>query len=147
MQPGTENHHYVVGCRHLDLCSSTYWRRRVWQFAGRYACTVIVLASYLRVVATVAQAQALGTITGTVMDPSGAGVPKAKVSATETEASFARSIVSDDSGHYALPSLRPTVYRRNYDGFRGGFLGASRGCGYANIDGSGRDPANCGVAD
>src|SRR5690348_11250836 len=95
---------------HFDFCSSTCLRRRVWQFAGRYAWAVIVLASCLGVAPTVAHAQALGTITGTVMDPSGAGVPKAKVTATETETSFARSIVSDDSGHYTLPSLRPTDY-------------------------------------
>ena len=57
-----------------------------------------------------AHAQALGAITGTVTDPSGAEVPNAKVTATETGTTFARSITTDASGHYTVPSLRPTGY-------------------------------------
>src|SRR5262249_49843223 len=55
-------------------------------------------------------AQALGAITGTVTDPSSATVPHAKITATETETGFVRSILSDDTGHYTVPSLRPTDY-------------------------------------
>jgi hypothetical protein len=87
---------------HLILGSNSCW----W----RFACAVIILAACLGAVKTTARAQALGAITGTVADPSGAAVPKAKVTATESETSFARSIASDDSGHYTLPSLRPTDY-------------------------------------
>src|ERR1044071_5077871 len=72
-------------------------------------CTTTLFAALAAFTGS-AHAQALGAITGTVTDPSGAGVPKAKVTATEVETSFARSITSDDSGHYTLPSLRPTAY-------------------------------------
>src|SRR5258708_3524704 len=72
---------------------------RVWQ-----------LAAVLFLAAPAARAQALGAITGTITDPSGAAVPRAKVTATESETSFARAITSDDTGHFTLPSLRPTEY-------------------------------------
>jgi hypothetical protein len=49
--------------------------------------------------AGIARAQALGAITGTVTDPSGAPVPSAKVTATETGTSFARVIAADGTGH------------------------------------------------
>ncbi len=55
-------------------------------------------------------AQGLGTITGTVSDPSGAAVANAKVTATETGTTFGRSITADAAGHYTVPSLRPTSY-------------------------------------
>src|SRR4029077_3021315 len=71
---------------------------------------MICLAVCVAAVSPRAHAQALGAITGTVTDPSGAAVPKAKVTATETETTFARSITGDDAGHYTVPSLRPTAY-------------------------------------
>jgi hypothetical protein len=49
-------------------------------------------------------------MTGSVTDPSAAAVPRARVTATETGTGFERSIATDDTGHYTLPSLRPTEY-------------------------------------
>ena len=43
-------------------------------------------------------------------DPSGAAVPRARVTATEIGTGFERSIATDDSGRYTVPSLRPTEY-------------------------------------
>src|SRR5512133_1037149 len=60
--------------------------------------------------AEIALAQALGTITGTVTDASGASIPRAMVTATETGTGFQRSILSDETGHYTVPNLRPTEY-------------------------------------
>lgn len=54
--------------------------------------------------------QAFGSIGGTVTDQSGAVVPGAKVTITETGTGFSRSGVSDASGYYVVPNLRPTQY-------------------------------------
>src|SRR6266566_2662411 len=78
--------------------------------ACQIVCTLLLLAGALCVVSTVARAQALGVITGGVTDPSGAAVPRAHVTATETGTGFERSITTDDTGHYTVPSLRPTEY-------------------------------------
>src|SRR5581483_7813859 len=77
---------------------------------SRLAATTVAVAICLGAVTPRILAQALGTITGTITDPTGAAVPRAKVTATESETSFARTIMSDETGHYALPSLRPTDY-------------------------------------
>ncbi len=70
-----------------------------------FVCTLFVL-----VVSSVAHAQALGVITGSVTDPSGAAVPRAHITAIETGTGFERSITTDDTGRYTVPSLRPTEY-------------------------------------
>jgi hypothetical protein len=72
----------------------------------RFAWALLLLAAF----AARARGQALGAITGTITDPAGAAVPRAKVIATESETSFVRTILSDDTGHYTVPSLRPTDY-------------------------------------
>ncbi len=69
-----------------------------------------LLAASLCIMPTAARAQALGVITGSVTDPSGAAIPRAHVTATETGTGFERSIATDDTGHYTVPSLRPTEY-------------------------------------
>ncbi|HEV2486851.1 MAG TPA: TonB-dependent receptor [Terracidiphilus sp.] len=54
--------------------------------------------------------QAFGTIGGTVTDQSGAMVPGAKVTITETGTGFSRGAVTDSGGYYVVPNLRPTQY-------------------------------------
>jgi hypothetical protein len=71
--------------------------------AGRIVCAFLLLAGCV-------WAQALGVITGSVTDPTGAAVPRAHVTATEIGTGFERSIATDDTGHYTVPSLRPTEY-------------------------------------
>src|SRR5579863_2677708 len=79
-------------------------------------CVVIPLL----VSAPSAHGQAFGTISGTVTDPAGSVVPGAQVAATESGTSFSRAAVSDSSGHYVLPNLRPTQYTLSVEakGFR-----------------------------
>src|SRR5690349_19524696 len=55
-------------------------------------------------------AQGEGKIAGAVSDPSGAAVPNAKVTVTETATGFARIAVTDSLGLYAVTSLRPAIY-------------------------------------
>lgn len=49
-------------------------------------------------------------ITGVVKDQSGAIIPGAAITATNTETGFTRSAVSDEKGEYRLPALPPGSY-------------------------------------
>src|SRR3989454_2268602 len=55
-------------------------------------------------------AQGLGTMGGTVVDPSGALIPGAKVTVTEVGTGLSRGATSDEQGRYVIPSLRPATY-------------------------------------
>jgi hypothetical protein len=47
-----------------------------------------------------------GTIVGTVTDPSGAAMPNVKVTATNTDTSWTRTVPANDSGQYVLPDIQ-----------------------------------------
>jgi Carboxypeptidase regulatory-like domain len=53
---------------------------------------------------------ASGDISGTVADPSGAAIPKAKVTATDTAKGLSRTTTTDDRGEYRLSDLAPATY-------------------------------------
>src|SRR5215472_3092852 len=53
---------------------------------------------------------ASGDVTGTVLDPSGAVLPNATVTATDQARGTKRTIKSDSSGHYEIPGLSPSTY-------------------------------------
>jgi hypothetical protein len=63
------------------------------------------------VYASAALAQATAQITGTVKDSSGAVLPGASVTATQTETAFKREVVSDADGLFVLPALPIGPYR------------------------------------
>ena len=50
-----------------------------------------------------AWAQATAQVSGTVTDQSGARLPGAEVTATQTETGLVRSVISNETGSYALP--------------------------------------------
>lgn len=50
------------------------------------------------------------TIVGQVNDPTGAGVPQAKISARNTETSISTEGSTDSSGTYSIPQLQPGTY-------------------------------------
>ena len=57
------------------------------------------------------EAQVLyGSVTGTVTDQSGAGVPKAHVSVTNRATGVEREADADDNGHYAITDIPPGNY-------------------------------------
>ncbi|HTS28564.1 MAG TPA: carboxypeptidase regulatory-like domain-containing protein [Bryobacteraceae bacterium] len=71
----------------------------------------ILAASLLLFATSIAvRAQGLGTIVGTVTDPSGAVVPNAQVKLVEEGTSATREATSDSQGYYVFPSLRPSTY-------------------------------------
>jgi hypothetical protein len=68
----------------------------------------------LLAVGPVAWAQGVGAsadLTGTVTDPSGAGVPNAKVTAIDTAKGGQRSVETDEHGLYRLSGLAPSTYK------------------------------------
>jgi hypothetical protein len=69
-----------------------------------------VAVIFALVISGVCSAQTQGTFSGTVTDPNGAGVPKAKIVATDRQKSTKTETVSEDSGAYTLPFLAPGIY-------------------------------------
>jgi len=62
----------------------------------------------------VAWAQGVGAsadLTGIVTDPSGAGVPNAKITAIDTTKGGQRSVETDEHGFYRLSGLAPSTYK------------------------------------
>ena len=55
-------------------------------------------------------AQGFGTISGTVTDASGAVVPSANITVTESATGLFRSAKSNAQGIYTIPELRPATY-------------------------------------
>lgn len=78
------------------------------QRLGRYLFLSLALCTF----AALAFAQGGGNvaITGTVLDPSGAVVPGAKISATEKSTGVTRTAVSNSSGQFNISSLPPGTY-------------------------------------
>src|SRR5262245_51255015 len=56
-------------------------------------------------------AQATAQISGTIKDPSGAVLPGAEVTATQTDTGVARMTVSNETGAYVLPNLPLGPYK------------------------------------
>jgi hypothetical protein len=66
----------------------------------------VVLISLLATGALFAQTQAInGSIRGRVSDPTGAGVPQAKVTVANGETGFTRSADSSEDGYFVFPNL------------------------------------------
>ena len=72
--------------------------------------SVFLLIAILVPFAAFAQSST-GSISGNVTDASGSVLPGVTVTATNTATGFARSIVTNDAGHYEIPLLPPGVYR------------------------------------
>ena len=74
---------------------------------ARLLTVVILLASWV----VTGRAQTQGGITGTVTDTSGAGVPGATVTVTNTATSGMRNTVTNGEGLYTFPGLPPGTYQ------------------------------------
>ena len=71
---------------------------------------LIVLMASLIVPVGLLQAQSTGTITGTVIDASGAVVAGALLTVTEQATNLSRTVKSDEKGQFALKLLQPGTY-------------------------------------
>jgi hypothetical protein len=83
--------------------------RGVMMFAKIDAVVALVLFSLL--VSVPARAQVAGaTLSGTVTDASGSGVPNATVTIKNTATGIPREVTTDAAGFYSVPNLTPGVY-------------------------------------
>lgn len=64
-------------------------------------------------------AQGLGTITGTVIDPSGGAIPLANVKLTDVATAVSRDAVTGPQGYFVFKALRPSTYSLSVEA--GGF--------------------------
>jgi hypothetical protein len=73
----------------------------------RYKLAVLALrlVAFLLAAAVATRAGVGGSISGTVTDPSGAAIVKAKVTATSIETGISQSVGSDDQGFYSFQAL------------------------------------------
>src|SRR6266550_6156619 len=76
--------------------------------ASKFAAGLLVLG--ISVIPTFAQSDR-GTITGTVTDPSGAVVSKAKITATNGSTGAVRETTTSGEGNYTLPELPAAPYK------------------------------------
>ena len=78
--------------------------KRLQQF-----CTIAFLCCCLPFMAN-AQSASSAQISGTVVDPQGAVVPGAKVTATNQATGTGRSVTTTSTGNYVIPNLQPGTY-------------------------------------
>jgi hypothetical protein len=72
---------------------------------------IVLLLSLFALFCTAGLSQTIsGSISGFVLDSTGASVGQAKVTATDLDRKFSVTSVTDASGHYAFPSLQPGHY-------------------------------------
>ncbi|PYT81887.1 MAG: hypothetical protein DMG40_07950 [Acidobacteria bacterium] len=74
----------------------------------------ILLAASFFPASLTTKAQGVGAsadLTGTVTDPTGAGVPNAKVTVTDPEKGVERSVMTDEHGFYRSSGLAPSTYK------------------------------------
>ena len=76
----------------------------------RWARPVVVLLVCLAGAGTAFAQGATGTLTGTVVDGSGAAVPGATVNATEANTGTVRTVVSNEQGLFRMAALSPGRY-------------------------------------
>jgi hypothetical protein len=72
--------------------------------------TSLMFAALLILAGLKAEAQYRSTISGTVMDPTGAIVPRATVTITNTATNTANTSVTNEAGIYSFPELTAGVY-------------------------------------
>ena len=89
-----------------------------------FAVAIAALLLVSMALPAAAQTSAVGNITGTVTDKTGAGVPNASIVITDTDTGVARTITSNSAGEYNAPFLQPGHYEIVFGG--GGFSKVDR---------------------
>src|SRR5947207_11791721 len=69
------------------------------------------LALILAVTCAVVWAQATAQINGTVKDQTGAVLPGAEITVTQTDTGISRNTITDETGSFVLPNLATGPYR------------------------------------
>jgi len=77
-----------------------------WNFASAVGALHVCLALSSSIFAQVAG----GTLSGTVIDPSGGAVQGAQVTILNPATGVTRNLVTNDSGVYSAPNLVPSAF-------------------------------------
>ncbi|MGZ7092986.1 MAG: TonB-dependent receptor [Candidatus Angelobacter sp.] len=91
--------------REMKLDSRRSSMKRLQQF-----CTIAFLCCCLPLALANGQGASSAQISGTVVDPQGAVVPGAKVTATNQATGQGRSVETTSTGNYVIPNLQPGTY-------------------------------------
>ena len=93
----------------MRLCISGSWTR------GLFGVMVILL-----ITSAIVWAQATAQINGTVKDQTGAVLPGAEITVTQTDTGISRNTITDETGSFILPNLALGPYRleASLPGFR-----------------------------
>jgi hypothetical protein len=113
--------HYICSC-----CSPTFFtpakcasipgqKDRQKDLRLRVATRLAMATVAILLFVSVGHGQGFGNIVGTVKDPSGAVIPNASITVTESGKNFSRTARSDSSGYYVIGSLRPSDYNLTVD--------------------------------
>src|SRR6202166_5440197 len=79
---------------------------------GNYVFSVFILLAVTVLLSVQGHAQVAGaTVTGTVTDPSGAVIPNAQVSITNTATGITTNVTTNSAGFYATSNLIPGPYQ------------------------------------
>ncbi|MDE3105581.1 MAG: TonB-dependent receptor [Acidobacteriota bacterium] len=80
------------------------------RYGLRWALLTALVAAFGLLLPASASAQGLGRISGVVADGTGAVIPGATVTATQTQTGVKTTVQSNESGAYVFPSLAPALY-------------------------------------
>jgi Carboxypeptidase regulatory-like domain/TonB dependent receptor len=72
--------------------------------------SIVLLTAMVNAPITFAQSTTQGAIAGTVMDPSDATVPNAKVTVKNKGTNAEENVMTDEAGYYRIPKLTPATY-------------------------------------
>ena len=94
----------------MRLCISQASGRSSQTTRTSIALAVFGMVAMLAVPSTGSAQAVTGTLLGNVTDASGAAVPGATVTATETQTNISRTAVSNEAGYYIFSSLQNGIY-------------------------------------
>src|SRR5947209_297715 len=80
-------------------------RTQTWKLPPAVLILLIFLMTAVLPRAAAQSAVANGTLSGTVVDPQGSVVVGAKLTIRNTDLAFTRTVTTDQSGNFTLPSL------------------------------------------
>src|SRR5215510_7727627 len=86
------------------------WERGAGMHSNLLRNVCFVIAASLSAASLFGQGTTLGSIVGTVTDPSSSSVPGAKVRVLNVGTGIAREVTSDDRGNFTVVSLIPGLY-------------------------------------
>src|SRR5438445_744739 len=98
-----------IGSRSSPVANSDMLKRKSMKRLQQF-CTIAFLFCCLPLTLANAQSASSAQISGTVVDPNGAVVPGAKVTATNVATGVPRSVNTTSTGNYLIPNLSPGTY-------------------------------------